>query len=181
MAKRINNAAAAAPAAAPTPAVADAPIVPSDADVEAVVAASEALDTPADADEAKAREHADAGKVFDEAAVVNNDVPVVLDAGEVIHPADVARLEAQALADAENAREPEAEERKEIEFPCSVRVLNNGRVSLTEKVSGAFLAAGGSATICLPDAETAKAVAESLQQLAEENYLAPGALVAQPA
>ena len=68
-----------------------------------------------------------------------------------------------------------------ITFPLNAIVRNHGPIAVPEPISGAFLPAGGSATITLHDEEFAERVAASLKNIAETNYLAPGALEVGPA
>lgn len=171
-------AAATAPATAPVSAAPDAkPVEPSGADVAAVTAAAgEADKATASPEEAKALEVAGSAGGFEAAASVGIvSAPVVL----VESPLDEARARAQALADAENEQETPAARMETPEFPFDLRVLNNSSVTLTEKVSGQLLPAGGSATITLHDEAHASKVGNSLYELAKENYLPPGVLAFQ--
>lgn len=159
-----------------TPAVAKATAVTTaPADVAAVVEAAAALTlsasdmTPQDAAIAEAK------AVFELPVVTpGSTAPVVID------PADTARDEASALADALNAKEPEAPARPAFTFPCTARLLNHSPIALSEPITGAFLAAGGVAIISLHDQEHAQSVSESLRKLVEDNYLSPSAIGVEP-
>lgn len=186
MAKRI--APQAAPAPLPAPATTPAPAAPDAAAVAAVTDAARTLDVPGTAEEAKDRELALAAPVFDVAAAAGAAVGAdgAQDQGgdadaEELAPLDAARAAAQAQADAENDNPSAPEPLKLIDFPCDIRVLNNSRISLTEKVSGAFIGAGNSATITLHDEDYASAVAKSLTKLVEENYIDRKSIVVHPA
>lgn len=159
-----------------TPAVAPAAVAPTaPADVAAVVDAAAVLATSATNASPEDAALAEAKAVFELPVVT--PVPT---APVVIDPADTARDEAAALADAMNAEEPEAPARPALGFPCNVRLLNHSQIALSEPITGAFLAAGGVAIISLHDQEHAQSVSESLRKLVEDNYLSPSAIGVEP-
>jgi hypothetical protein len=66
-------------------------------------------------------------------------------------------------------------------YPLNVVIRNHASLAFSEPLTGAFLPGGGSATVTLHDEEHAEQVADSLKNIAETNYLAPDALVVEPA
>lgn len=66
-------------------------------------------------------------------------------------------------------------------FPLNVTIRNHASLAFSEPITGAFLPGGGSATVTLHDEEHADAVRDSLLNIVETNYLAPGALAVDPA
>lgn len=147
---------------------------PAQADVAAVVNATAAMTPPTDTTEEAVLLEAKAGFVL---PFVGSDA---LATTLPIDPADTARELAQAQSDELNAQEPEREAPPFVEsFPCVVMLLNHSGIAITERITGAFVPAGGSAPITLHDEAHASLVAESLQKLVEENFLSPRAIVVQ--
>lgn len=66
-------------------------------------------------------------------------------------------------------------------FPLNVVIRNHAGLAFSEPITGAFLPGGGSATVTLHDEEHAEQVSDSLRNIVETNYLAPGALAVEPA
>lgn len=69
----------------------------------------------------------------------------------------------------EEERERRAEEAKG--FPRRLLVSNNSGIAIVEPVSGAYIQAGGKATIVLTSLEHAHEVMENLKAVLEQNYL----------
>lgn len=183
MAKKNTSAPAASAVAAAPPAPA---IVPTVGDVAAVVDAAKTSDVPASGDEAKARELAGAAEGFEAAGAAAVTAPASASDGQVQTASvptalDVARDEAQLQADAENETPTEREGFPVGEFPLSISVHNNSSISLSERVSGAYLAAGSASPVTLHDADHARAFGESLQHLVESNFIDPKSIVIHPA
>jgi hypothetical protein len=101
-----------------------------------------------------------------------------------IDPADTARDQARALAiDMNDEDIPVAPAffTAPVKFPIRVNLRNNSSIPLSEPITGAYLPAGGAATVQMHDEAHAESVMDSLQKLAETNYLKPGSLVGDPA
>jgi hypothetical protein len=141
-------------------------------DVSAVVDAAAKLSAASEGQSAEDAELAEAKAVF--LSKPDADLLITMEGSE---PADVAREQAQALVDAMNAAGIDDKDDVFFEFPCQVRILNNSAIALAEKITGAFLAAGGNAIVSLHDEEHAQSVSESLRNLVLENYLSPKAIV----
>ena len=72
--------------------------------------------------------------------------------------------------------EKTSEAAHEPTFPLQVVLRNHAPIGFPEPVTGAYLAAGGSATVTLHDEEHAMQFADSLEKVVETNFLAPNAL-----
>lgn len=72
-----------------------------------------------------------------------------------------------AAEEGEKARRAKAE----VVYPRRVLVTNNGGKSLLEPISGAFIQAGGKASIVFADAEHEQRIGENLAALLEQNNL----------
>lgn len=66
-------------------------------------------------------------------------------------------------------------------FPLNGVIRNNASLAFSEPITGAYLPGGGSATVTLHDEEHAEQVVDSLQYIAESNYLARDAIQFGPA
>lgn len=95
--------------------------------------------------------------------------------------ADAAGAAAAADAAATSSDDAAAPASTGPTFPLSVTIRNHATLAFSEPITGAFLPGGGSATVTLHDAEHAEQVADSLHNIVETNYLAPGALAVDPA
>jgi hypothetical protein len=66
-------------------------------------------------------------------------------------------------------------------FPMRVTLFNHSSASISCRISGAMLCAGGSATVTLHDEEHADAVQKSLMELADANFIPLEKLAVVPA
>lgn len=167
-----------APATAPAPAPASAALVAAETTVPtadqatAVVDAAKQADAPLNDAEATDRALADSLTAFNAAAAAG-----AAEGHSSGSAGDGAEDEDEDEDEGKDRDAGDADPLFDPEFPIELRVFNHSSVSLAEKVSGAYLQAGGSAVITLADADHAAAVGKSLKQLADENFLSPSALV----
>jgi len=94
-----------------------------------------------------------------------------------------AGSEGDAALEGKDQGQPESDtaESSAPQFPMRVTISNHSSASISCRVSGAVLGAGGSATVTLHDEEHASAVQKSLTELAEANFIPLEKLAVVPA
>lgn len=141
------------------------------AQIEAMRADAAAAKADADAAAAAAQAQADAAKAAADAEAARLEKERV--------DAEAARLEQERAAAAASAAAAAggqlAAEAQDL-FPRTVTIRNNSGIAMSEPYSGAYLQAGGSATVTLHDSDHAHRVLENFAALLERNYLQPEVL-----
>lgn len=163
MANKTKNSSSVAKAA-PAPAPAPAPAAPAPAPAPAVQAPAVVADAGA-SEAVNAAEQGAASGTGEAAGTTEQSTATTA----TTTPAAPSAPAADATPKATSAR-------PEIAFPITVTLRNHSRIAIAEPVSGAYLAAGGSAKVTLHDEAHASRVFDNLRELKARNRLSDDAL-----
>lgn len=157
------------------------------------MAGKRAKAAPASAGPVEAQEHVDGGAQeqggdSDDAALGGAQEQGDADSGAVVlanssveHPMGRSDDGAGLVVEGQGAPQPDADTSWAPQFPMRVTIFNHSSASISCRVAGAVLGAGGSATVTLIDEEHAEIVQKSLEELAESNFIPLEKLAVVPA